>query len=179
MNAKDVLARIGEKSMPKGKESAREDRRGRKRERKYLQTSSDRNKQRDDKILRTVKFTHLVMPIDKILAQIKDGHHLNWPKPLHSSPKVQDKRKYCRFHKNRDHYTEDCRDLKEQIEELIWKGKLQKFVKKGESSRSTDDRKEKYENHPVDEDNSYNRLQSAIGEIKTITGGPPIGGYFL
>ena len=139
MNAKVALAAIGEESMPKERESAREDRKGHKREMKDCQTSSDGNKQRDDKIPRTVKFTPLVMPVDKILAQIKDDHHLKWPKPLHSSPNIWDKKKYCLFHKDHDHYTKDCRDLKEQIEELIWKGKLQKFVKKGESSRSRDD----------------------------------------
>ena len=63
------------------------------------------------------------MPIDKILAQNKDEHYLKWPRPLHSSPNVCDKNKYCRFHKDHSHYTEDCRDLKEQIEELIRKGK--------------------------------------------------------
>ena len=39
-------------------------------------------------------------------------------------PNVLDKKKYCRFHKDHDHYTDDCRDLKEQIEELIRKEKL-------------------------------------------------------
>ena len=34
MNAKDALVAIGEESMPKERESAKEDRRGRKRERK-------------------------------------------------------------------------------------------------------------------------------------------------
>lgn len=71
------------------------------------------------------------MPVDKILAQIKDNYHLKWPKPLHSSPNIWDNKKYFRFHKDHDHYTEDYGDLKEQIEELIRKGKLQKFVKKG------------------------------------------------
>ena len=52
------------------------------------------------------------------------------------SPNVHDKKEYCHFHKDHDHYTEDCKDLKEQIEELIRKGKLQRFVKKGELSRS-------------------------------------------
>ena len=56
---------------------------------------------------------------DKILVQIKDGHYLKWPRPLHLSPNVRDKKKYCRFHKVHSHSTEDCRDLKDQIEELI------------------------------------------------------------
>ena len=92
MNAEDALAIVGEESMPKERESAREDRRGRKRERKDRQASFDGNKRRDDKILETVKFTLLVMPVDKILVQIKDDHHLEWPKSLHSSPNVRDKK---------------------------------------------------------------------------------------
>ena len=88
-----------------------------------------------------VKFAILVMPIDKILVQIKDEHYLKWLRPLHSSLNVRDKKKYCWFHKDDGYYTEDCRDLKEQIEELIWKGKLQKYMKKGESSRFRGDNK--------------------------------------
>ena len=58
-----------------------------------------------------VKFTPLIMFIDQILAQM--------PRPLHLLPNVRDKRKYYRFHKDHGHYIKDCRDLKEQIEELI------------------------------------------------------------
>ena len=74
------------------------------------------------------------MPVDKILTQIKDEHYLKWLRPLHSSPHIRDKNKYCRFHKDHGHYMKDCRDLKEKIEKLIRKGKLQKYVKKGEYS---------------------------------------------
>ena len=94
------------------------------------------------------------MPIDKILAHVKDEYHLKWPRPLHSSTNMRDKKKYCHFHKDHDHYTEDCRDLKEQIEELIRKGKLQRFVKKGEPRRSRDDDKDKHEASPKDKDNT-------------------------
>ena len=52
------------------------------------------------------------MPVDKILAQIKNEHYLKWLKPLHLSPNVRDKKKYCCFHKDHSYYTEDCRDLK-------------------------------------------------------------------
>jgi len=99
-----------------------------------------------------VKFTPLIMPIDKILAQIKDEHYLKWPRPLHSLPNVHDKRKYYRFHKDHGHYTEDCRDLKEKIKELIRRGKLQKFVKKGDSIRSRDNNRDKPEASLRDKD---------------------------
>ena len=87
-------------------------RRGQKRERLDCRTS-DENRRKDDKSSWTVKFTPLVMSIDKILMQIKDEHYLKWSRPLHSSPNVRDKNKYCRLHKDHDHYTEDCQDLKE------------------------------------------------------------------
>ena len=67
--------------------------------------------------------------------QIKDELSLKWPKPLSSSSRKQDLKKYCRFHKDHGHYTDECRDLKEQIEELILRGKLQKFVKKDHQSQ--------------------------------------------
>ena len=93
------------------------------------------SRQRDDKNPRLMKFTPLVMPIDQILTEIRDEPSLKWPKPLHSSPSVRDKRKYCRFHKDHEHYTEDCRDLKEQIKELIRKRKLQKYIKRRDSNK--------------------------------------------
>ena len=82
-----------------------------------------------------MKFTSLVMPVDQILTEIRDEPSLKWPRPLHLSPSVCNMRKYCHFHKDHGHYTEDCRDLKEQIEELIRKGKLQQYVKRGDSSK--------------------------------------------
>ena len=115
---------------------------------------------------------------DKILVQIKDDHYLKWPRPLHSSPDVHDKKKYCRFHKDHGHYIEDCRDLKEQIDELIRKGKLQRFVKKGEPSRSKDDDKDKCETSPRDKDHTPQFPPSMIREIKMIIGRPSIGGSF-
>ena len=48
MNVEDAIAVIGEESTPKEKESAREDWRGCKRERRDCQTSSVGNKWRDD-----------------------------------------------------------------------------------------------------------------------------------
>ena len=177
MNAEDALAAIRdiEKTSEKGRKE--DDWKGRKKERSDHQTS-DRGKKKDKKSPRTVNFTPLIMLVDKILAQIKDKHYLKWPRPLHLLPNFRYKKKYCYFHKDHGHYTEDCKDLKEQIKELIRKGTLQRFVKKGEPSKSRDDNKDKREASPRDENHTSQHPPSVIGEIKSITDGPSIGGSF-
>ena len=114
------------------------------------------------------------MPMDKILMQIKDNLALKWPKPLSSSSKRRDSKKYCRFHKDHGHYTYKCWDLKKQINELIQRGKLQKFVKKDNQThyqieeKSTNDHKEEDQDNP----------KQVVGEIRTIIGGPVVGGLY-
>ena len=51
-------------------------------------------------------------------------------------------------------------------------------MKKGESSRFRGDNKNKREFSPSDEDHMSQCLPNVIGEIKTITGGPSMGGSF-
>ena len=131
MNSDDAVAAIKDDEKPGDKGRKDDERRGQKRLRPDRQIT-DASRRKDDKGTQTVKFTPLVMLVDKILMQIKDEHYLKWLRPFHSSPHIRDKNKYCRFHKDYGHYTEDYRDLKEQIEEVIRKGKLQKYVKKGE-----------------------------------------------
>ncbi|XP_030970301.1 uncharacterized protein LOC115990628 [Quercus lobata] len=177
MNAEDALAAIKDAERLGDKSKREDDRRGQKRDRPERR-NNDGNRRRDDKNPRQVKFTPLVMPIDKIFAQIKDEHYLKWPRPLHSSPNVRDKNKYCRFHRDHGHNTEECRDLKEQIEELIRKGKLQKYVKKGEYGKFRDDNRTQHESFTRDDDHPSQPPRKVIGEINTIAGGPSSGGSF-
>ncbi|XP_023891351.1 uncharacterized protein LOC112003395 [Quercus suber] len=116
MNAEDALAAIKEIEKPGDKGRKDDERRGQKRERPDRWTN-DGNRRRDDKSSRTVEFTPLIMPVDKILTHTKDEHFLKWPRPLHSSPNVCDKNKYCRFHRDHGHYTEDCQFHKDHDKE--------------------------------------------------------------
>ena len=75
-------------------------------------------------------FTPLNAPVDRIFMQIKDDPALRWPGKLLTNPDRRAKDKYCRFHRDHGHNTEDCYDLKRQIEELIKQGKLQRFVER-------------------------------------------------
>jgi len=133
MNAEEALAAMDGAEKTK-KNDREDDRRGKKRDRAERR-NDEGSKRREERNPRLGRFTPLVMPVDQILTEIRDEPSLRWPRPLQSSPDVRDKRKYCRFHKDYGHYTEDCRDLKEQIEELIRKGKLQQYVKKGDPTR--------------------------------------------
>ena len=149
MNAEDTLVAIKdvEKTNEKGRKEG--EWRGWKRDRSDRQ-NSDRGKKKDDKAPQTVNFTPLVVLVDRILAQIKDKHYLKWPRPLHLLPNFRYKKKYCYFHKDHGHYTEDCKDLKEQIKELIRRGKFQNFVKKGDSNKPRDNSRDKPEASPRD-----------------------------
>ena len=154
-----------------------DERRGQKRECPNHR-SNDGVRRKDDRSPWTVKFTPLIMPVDKILTQIKDDHYLKWPRPLHSSLNVRDKNKYCRFHKDHGHNTEDCKDLKKQVEELIQKRKLQKYVKKNEYNKFRNDHRSQHESSSKNVDHQPQPPQNVIGEIKTITGGPFTTGSF-
>ena len=121
-----------------------------------------------------LNFTPLIMLVDKILMQIKDNPALKWPRPLSSSSKQRDPKKYYHFHKDHRHYTDECRDLKEQIRELIQRGKLQKFVKKDYQVRQQTEEK------PTDDQTKEDRenLKPIVGEIRMITRGPIVGGSY-
>ena len=71
MNAEDALVTIKDVEKPGDKAKKEDDRRGQKRERPDRR-NNDGNRTKDDESPRTVRFTPLVMPVDKILTQIKD-----------------------------------------------------------------------------------------------------------
>ena len=83
-------------------------------------------------------------------------------------PNRRAQKKYCRFHKDHSHTTEECRDLKGQIKELILKGKLQKFVRKKDHHYWAEEK-------PKQVDVKRDEEQDArviVGKIRMINGGP-------
>ncbi|RRT33013.1 hypothetical protein B296_00044512 [Ensete ventricosum] len=52
---------------------------------------------------------------------------LKAPSPMKSHPERRDKRRYCRFHREYGHDTEECCDLQYQIEDLIRHGHLRRY----------------------------------------------------
>ncbi|GAV79335.1 hypothetical protein CFOL_v3_22800, partial [Cephalotus follicularis] len=51
-----------------------------------------------------------------------------WPEKMKAPAENRSIEKYCRYHRDHGHDTEECRQLKNQIEDLIRKGHLRKYV---------------------------------------------------
>ena len=111
MNKDDALSAKGLTSKRKKEEAS--DSQNKTKDRKDQSSNTKSSKSSPETLKRKLNFTPLVMPADKILMQIKYEPGLRWPKPLSSSSKKRDMKKYCRFHKDHGHYTNECRDLKE------------------------------------------------------------------
>lgn len=61
---------------------------------------------------------------------MKGNQFVKWPLKMSSDPKGRDKTKFCVFHNDYGHLTEECKQLKWEIEERIKKGHLKQFIKK-------------------------------------------------
>ena len=73
-------------------------------------------------------FPPLSQPIQEVMAVAEDGNLLKMPNKLKSPLEKRDQEKYCRFHRDHGHNTEDYFRLKITIEKLIKKGHLAEFV---------------------------------------------------
>ena len=94
--------------------------------------------------------------------QIKDDPSLKWPEKMKGDPNKRNRNKYCRFHRDHGHDTDECFDLKQQIENLIRQEKLKNFL-----GRDYKDEKLKTK---VEESS-----RPPLGEIRMIIGGGSIG----
>ncbi|XP_074352915.1 uncharacterized protein LOC141692073 [Apium graveolens] len=106
--------------------------------------------------------------------EIEKDKDFKWPKPLRGDPKKRDKSRYCRFYKDVGHDIDDCRQLKDEIEYLIRRGKFGRFTK-GEEARG-----QKRDNDRIDDDrrgSDRDRKPQPRGPvINMILGGPTTNG---
>lgn len=75
------------------------------------------------------EYTRLNAPRSQILLDIEKDTDVRWPKPLRTDPEKRDKNLFCKFHKDIGHDTDDCRQLKDDIEFLIRRGRLNRYTK--------------------------------------------------
>ncbi|GAV58727.1 hypothetical protein CFOL_v3_02260, partial [Cephalotus follicularis] len=67
---------------------------------------------------------------------------IQWPAPLRSALEKRDSDKYYRYHRDHGYDTEECRHLKDQIEDLIQKCHLRKYVDRNAPQEMRESREE-------------------------------------
>ncbi|XP_063949952.1 uncharacterized protein LOC108221433 [Daucus carota subsp. sativus] len=88
---------------------------------------------------RFTEYARLNAPRSQILMEIKKDESVRWPKPIRTDPEKRNKDLYCRFYKDTGNKTDDCHQLKDEIEFLIRRGKLSKFTKDGDKNHRDND----------------------------------------
>ncbi|XP_031101853.1 uncharacterized protein LOC116005756 [Ipomoea triloba] len=77
-------------------------------------------------------YTPLTRPVAEVLQYAQGCHMIQLPAPSKDDP---DKDKYCAYHRNRGHDTEEFHVLKGLIEDLLQTGELAQFAEKKEKGR--------------------------------------------
>ena len=74
------------------------------------------------------RFTPLTTSVSQVLREVRNEQFLRWPTQMKSDPATRDNTKYCEYHRDYGHHTDDCIQLKKEIEYLIRRGYLQRFI---------------------------------------------------
>ena len=73
----------------------------------------DRDNKKAGPLARNQQYTPLNIPLEQVLMQIKDDPSLKWPEKMKGDPNKHNRNKYCRFHRDHGHNTDECFDLKQ------------------------------------------------------------------
>ena len=74
------------------------------------------------------KFTPMTASVLQVLRETQHEKFLRWPSQMKTDPAKRDITKYCEFHRDHGHQTDDCIQLRKEIEYLIRRGHLRRFV---------------------------------------------------
>ncbi|GFS45151.1 hypothetical protein Acr_00g0094470 [Actinidia rufa] len=106
-------------------------------------------------------------PVAQVLSEIKHEEFVKWPGKIKTDLQKRNMNKYCEFHRDHGHNTEDYFQLKEQIADLIKRGYLWKYV----TDRPPPQLPRKEDFIVVDCPSPYNAIlgRPTLGGIKAIT----------
>ncbi|KAL0462906.1 UNVERIFIED_CONTAM: hypothetical protein Slati_0178200, partial [Sesamum latifolium] len=128
-----LLARAAKYINMEEAQAAKKDRRGEKR--KEVREDAPSKKPRGDLRDRkphfqrvNVVYTPLTVPITQAFMAVEEKGLITRPRSWRDTPQRPKSDKFCCFHNDYGHTTEECRHLKNEIERLIQNGYLQEYV---------------------------------------------------
>ncbi|GLT32924.1 hypothetical protein SLA2020_075540 [Shorea laevis] len=73
-------------------------------------------------------WTEFTLPRSQVLMQIKNKMEVRRPPPMPSPPTSRNRSKYCDFHQDHGHITDECNSLKSELERLARSGMLNDYI---------------------------------------------------
>ncbi|XP_056695055.1 uncharacterized protein [Spinacia oleracea] len=107
-------------------------------------------------------YTPLTIPRREIFNLHKDDEKWKLPDKLRSNPRHRNKNKWCEFHDDFGHTTEECNSLKDNIEDLIRRGYLKSYLL---DHRAESEEKEKAKSGKLQEQ-AQKRVHETEGQKK-------------
>ncbi|XP_021765916.1 uncharacterized protein LOC110730419 [Chenopodium quinoa] len=113
--------------------------------------------------------------------EIKDKFEFEKPQPLRGPAQYRNKNKYCHYHKDVGHDTNDCINLKRLLDKLAEKGMLNSYVMKSKftytrKNNTSDQRQKNDKNNDKNNDKEDDGNNTDSGFVAVISGGFASGG---
>ena len=120
------------------------------------------------------RFTPLTALVSQVLCEVRNEQFLRWPTQMKSDPVTRDNSKYCEFYRDYGHRTDDCIQLKREIEYLIRNGYLRRFISPENQVQNQAQNQAPSQQPPPRQTTTQH--QQPLGEIQVISRGFSIGG---
>ena len=112
-------------------------------------------------------FTPLTASVFQVLYEVQHKKFLRWSSQMKTNPAKRDMTKYYDFHRDHGHRTDDCIQLKKEIEFLIRCGHLRRYVALENQNQASP---------PPPRQSAPTQHQQPLGEINVIFEGFTDGG---
>ena len=122
------------------------------------------------------RFTPLTASVSQVLHEVRNEQFLRWPTQMKSDPATRDNTKYCEFHRDYGHHTDNCIQLRREIEYLIQRGYLRRFISPGNQAPSQTQNQNQAPTQQPPPRQTTTQHQQPLGEIHVISGGFAGGG---
>ena len=122
------------------------------------------------------RFTPLMASVSQVLHEVRNEQFLRWTTQMKSDPATRDNTKYYEFHRDYGHRTDNCIQLRREIEYLIQRGYLRRFISPGNQAQSQTHNQNQAPTQQPPPRQTTTQHQQPLGEIHVISGGFAGGG---